>query len=162
MKTKWNVLLAAISMILGITACSNQQEIKDPVERPNPPVADTQLAGHWRNYYYYDGQFRITPTNSERQLWLEKDSTFQYFQDGVLSDKGTWSVGHTERYYKMNHNADYFKDSIVFVGKDSTIVRFFVYPNKEDGYRLAMTNFTPIEWAVLTGLSPEYWERMEQ
>lgn len=135
---------------------------RPPVERPNPPIEDTQLAGHWRNYYYYDGKFRIASSDEEYQLWLEADSSFQYFKEGVVLDKGTWSVGHTERYYEMDHNAYHFKDSIVFVGQTNRIIRYFEYPSAQDGYRLPMIKYTPGEWCYICGDSPRYWERMEQ
>ena len=141
----------ALAVLLGMYACGDKN---------NDPIADTQLVGHWQKTYYYDGQFRQTPLENEWQLWLEKDSTFKYFKDGELLDKGTWSVGHTERYYEMDNRAKAYKDSIVFAGQDSMIVRFFEYPSEVEQYRLRMIGCTPIEWIHIVGANPEYWERM--
>ena len=149
--TRFLAPIIAVAIVLSMFACSNKNE---------STVADTQLVGHWQKTYYYDGQFRKTPLENEWQLWLEKDSTFQYFKDGNLLDKGTWSIGHTERYFEMNSRAKYYKDSIVFVGHESTVIRYFEYPSEVEQYSLRMIDVTPIEWVNLTGGSPEYWERM--
>lgn len=150
-QTRFVAPIIAAAVVLGLFACSNKDE---------GPAVDTQLVGHWIKTYYYDGQFRQTPLENEWQLWLEKDSTFQYFKDGELLDRGNWSVGHTEKYYEMDNRAKNYKDSIVFAGKDTTVIRYFEYPAEIEQYRLRMIGCTPIEWIHLVGASPEYWERM--
>ncbi len=57
--------------------------------------------------------------------------------------------------------ADKFRDSIVFAGADTTVIRFFEYPSEKNRYRLQMIFANPIEWPDWCS-SPEYWERMEK
>ena len=143
----------AMMLVIGFTACTDKNQDME---------ANTQLVGHWKQYYYYDGKGTKTPMDFERHLWLEADSTFRYYKNEALVDKGTWSIGHTERYYEMSPLvADKFRDSIVFAGADTTVIRFFEYPSEKNRYRLQMIFANPIEWPDWCS-SPEYWERMEK
>ena len=131
-----------------------------PIEyKPDTIIANNDLFGLWKHFYIYDGKFKCTLLDDEWQLILSTDSTFEYYKNKELLDNGSWAVGHTDYFVNKYENMTQWQDSIVFKGKDTTIIRFFIYPDSSDYYRLKIIPFyPPLDWQDYSG-SLEYWDR---